>query len=290
MLPYLIALDVDGTLLDSGGRLRPRVKNAVRAAVDAGHYVVLATGRRWVATRPFAQELGLKAPCIVHNGAVAVDPLTDQPVWRQPLPTEFARQAILKARELGVSLFFHDLDHPHGDRMLYEPGARLPKASWFFEAGRLTQEVPDLMEWLQVGAVRVLVRDRQEGADAFRRWITAEWGDAVRVLAGTDLEPGIYAVEVSDAPVCKGWALERLAAHLQIPVERVVAVGDWDNDIEMLQFAGLGVAMANGSPAARAAARRVTASNDEDGVAVVLEELLGGGVRGGVGGSAGLGR
>ncbi|QIA26244.1 HAD family phosphatase [Thermaerobacter sp. PB12/4term] len=290
MLPYLIALDVDGTLLDSQGRLRPRVKNAVRAAVAAGHHVCLATGRRWVASRPFAQELGLRTPCIVHNGAVAVDPLTDEPVWKQPLPAEFVRQAILKARELGVSLFFHDLDHPHGDRMLYEPGARLPRASWFFEAGRLTQEVPDLLEWVSVGAVRVLVRDRYEGAEAFRRWITAEWGDAVRVLAGTDLEPGLYAVEVSDAPVCKGWAVERLAAHLQVPVERVVAFGDWDNDIEMLQFAGIGVAMANGSPAARAAARRVTASNDEDGVAVVLEELLGGGVRGGVGGGAGRGR
>ena len=278
MLPYLIALDVDGTLLDSQGRLRDRVRDAVRAAVAAGHHVVLATGRRWVASRPFAQVLGLKDPCIVHNGAVAVDPVTDRPVWKQPLPEGFARQAILKARELGVSLFFHDLDHPHGDRMLYEPGARLPRASWFFEAGRLTQEVPDLMEWLGVGAVRVLVRDRQEGAEAFRRWVTDTWGDAVRVLAGTDLEPGIYAVEVSDGPVCKGWAVQRLAAHLDIPVERVVAIGDWDNDIEMLQFAGIGVAMANGSPAALAAASRVTVSNDEDGVAVVIEELLGKGV------------
>ncbi|WPD19232.1 HAD family hydrolase [Thermaerobacter composti] len=289
MLPYLIALDVDGTLLDSRGTLRPRVRDAVRAAVAAGHHVVLATGRRWVATRPFARDLGLRAPCIVHNGAVAVDPLTDQPVWKQPLPTEFVRQAILKARELGVSLFVHDLEHPHGDRMLYEPGARLPRASWFFEAGRLTQEVPDLLAWLHVGAVRILVRDRYEGAEAFHHWIKVQWGDAVRVLTGPDLEPDIYAVEVSDAPVCKGWALERLAAHLAIPVERVVAMGDWDNDIEMLQFAGLGVAMANGSPAARAAARRVTVSNDEDGVAVVLEELLGG-VGGGVGGGAEVGR
>ncbi|HEY8394472.1 MAG TPA: HAD family hydrolase [Thermaerobacter sp.] len=270
----LIALDVDGTLLDSRGELRPRVRDAVRAAVAAGHIVVLATGRRWVATRPLARELGLTAPCIVHNGAVAVDPVTDQPVWKQPLPREFLRQAVLRARELGGSLFFHDLDHPHGDRMLYEPGARLPKASWFFEAGRLTQEVPDLLDWLDVGAVRLLFRAEEKTAAAYRVWVTGTWGNETRVLYGPELEENLYAVEIAEAAVCKGWAVERLAAQFHIPAERVVAIGDWDNDIEMLQFAGLGVAMANGSPAARAAARRVTLSNDEDGVAVVLEELL----------------
>ncbi|PZN07933.1 MAG: HAD family phosphatase [Bacillota bacterium] len=271
----LIALDIDGTLLDSRGQLRPRVRDAVRATVAAGHIVVLATGRRWVATRPLAQELGITAPCIVHNGAVAVDPVTDRPVWKQPLPREFLRQAVLRARELGGSLFFHDLDHPHGDRMLHEPGARLPRSSWFFEAGRLTQEVPDLLEWLDVGAVRLLFRAEEKTAAAYRVWVTGTWGNEVRVLYGPELEENVYAVEISEAAVCKGWALERLAARFDIPAERVVAIGDWDNDIEMLQFAGLGVAMANGSPAARAAARRVTLSNDEDGVAVVLEELLG---------------
>ncbi len=259
----LVALDVDGTILDHQGTLSPAVAAAVRAVADAGHEVVIATGRSIVATTPITTRLGLtRGYAVCSNGAVTLgldpghpggyevldavtfDPRPALTLLRAELPS-----ALVAVEDLGVGF----------------------KVSAPFPDGELggTQVVVPWEELVGTPVTRVTLRMPQTEPEDFMAHVERiglhEVSYAVGWTAWLDINP---------EGVSKGSALEQLRRRLEVEPGDTVAVGDQRNDVEMLQWAARSVAMGNAPEQVQAMADEVTGTVEQDGLVPVLLSLL----------------
>jgi hydroxymethylpyrimidine pyrophosphatase-like HAD family hydrolase len=253
--PRLVALDIDGTLVDPDNNFSPAVEAAVHAVLDAGAHVVLSTGRGLTATRPLAERLALPKPYLVcSNGAVTVrlhpEPELLDIVRFDPGPVlqlllERMPDVLVAVEELGV-------------------GYRVNKP---FPPGELTGQlvVEPLEKLVADPATRVILREPSNEAERFLDVI-----DRVG-LHGVSYYIGYTAwLDIAPDGVSKATALEKITRRLDVDRADVLAIGDGANDVEMLAWAGRGVAMGNASPAVQEVADAVTKSRADDGVAVEL--------------------
>lgn len=263
----LVALDVDGTLLDSTHTLRPRVVESVRAAQARGLTITLATGKLLASVQPILRELGVAGPMITLNGAATLDAATSEPIRFAPL-REDDRQAVIRAvRELDPGVL---VSHFTLDRILVDRDH--PRMGIFAEYGEGPPVyVPDLLVESLPPAAKILLSGAPEQLAALRVAITPLLEERVTITTTT---PDF--LEFFDPAAGKGIALRALRETLGIARAEVVAMGDGENDVPLFAEAGLAVAMANANEATRAAADRIAPSNDEDGAAVVLDELVAG--------------
>ncbi|XID93699.1 Cof-type HAD-IIB family hydrolase [Paenibacillaceae bacterium WGS1546] len=257
----LIALDVDGTLLNDNHELTPRVRDAVRAASEQGAEIVICTGRGSTSALPVLLELGLQGTMITHNGASVVDSETRSVLDDTIIPHEHALRYVSYLRERAIhfdmntafDLFVEDLKEEAAEMyrdLLAKPIVRAAEEGF-----------PERL-------VKLSIYASKEELDAVER----DWRDWRHELQA--IRSGDRFIDVQHAGASKGKALERLAALRGIPRSQVLAMGNYYNDTGMLAFAGFGVAMANSPDEVRAAANEVTASNNEDGVAVAIERLV----------------
>ncbi len=258
--PDLIALDLDGTLLDENARLTERSRWAVRSAAEAGATVVLCTGRPPRMTRGFADALELEMS-IVYNGASRMRHPGGALVHHHELSTVEARTVVarLRAGVAGVQLGLETARGWFLDASFFERSrARLE------EGGHpLPDGVGAVEDFLAHGAIKVFARHPEQSVPAMAATV-----EDLAVYA-TWSGPGL--LEVMHPRVNKRDALERLSAELGVGREGVAAFGDNHNDVQMLAWAGHGVATANASSEALGVADEVTAAHDEHGVAAVLE-------------------
>ncbi|MGE2720035.1 HAD family hydrolase [Mycolicibacterium celeriflavum] len=264
--PLLIASDVDGTLLDDDEKVSPRTKAAVSAAVEDGTKFVLATGRppRWV--QPVVDALGFAPMAVCANGAVIYDPATDRIVSARTLSTdvlgelaEIATRVIpgagLAVERVGRSA--HDAATP---QFVSSPG---------YEHAWLNPDNTEVSfeDLLSAPAIKLLVRK----AGAQSSDMAAALAEHVVGIGDITYSTNNGLVEVMPSGISKATGVADLATPLGITAEEIVTFGDMPNDVPMLQWAGLGVAMEHAHPEALKAADEVTATNNEDGVARVLE-------------------
>ncbi|HNM84292.1 MAG: HAD family hydrolase [Mycobacterium sp.] len=266
MLPALIATDVDGTLLDDTERITARTREAVRAAVAAGTTFVLATGRppRWIG--PVVDELGFAPMAVCANGAVLYDPATDRIISARTLPVdalsalaEIAEHAIpgvgLAVERVGRSA--HDAATP---QFVSSPG---------YEHAWLNPDNTEVSRSDLVSAPAVKLLIRKAGARSAD--MAAEIMKYVGAEGDITFSTNNGLIEIVPRGISKATGVDEVAAPLGITSQDVVTFGDMPNDIPMLRWSGLGVAMGNAHPDAVAAADEVTAPNTEDGLARVLE-------------------
>jgi Cof subfamily protein (haloacid dehalogenase superfamily) len=264
--PALIATDVDGTLLDDDEKISSRTRAAARAVVDAGAQFVLATGRppRWV--RPIVDQLGFTPMAVCANGAVIYDPSTDRIVSVRTLSAdalgelaEIATRVIpgagLAVERVGRSA--HDAATP---QFVSSPGY---EHAWL-NPDNTEVSIEDL---LSAPAVKLLIRKAGASSAAMAAALAKHVGIEGDITYSTN--NGL--VEIVPLGISKATGIQELARPRGITAAEVVAFGDMPNDVPMLGWAGLGVAMGNAHPDAVAAADEVTTTNAEDGVARVLE-------------------
>ncbi|HEU4676947.1 MAG TPA: Cof-type HAD-IIB family hydrolase [Motilibacteraceae bacterium] len=270
--PGLVATDLDGTVVRSDGTLSDRTVAALRAAQDAGCTVVFVTGRppRWM--RPIAERTGHAGLAVCANGALVYDLSREEVVESFPLSTEVALEIALRLRGALPGAAFA-VESPAG--FAREPGYLVR-----FDVGdHGVGELEELLDAAADGAVKMLVRvgDGADGrgasdVDTLLAAAREVLGDLAEVTHSTPTGPPL--LEVSAPGVSKATTLARLAAERGLTAADVLAFGDMPNDLPMLAWAGLSVAVANAHPEVLAAADHVTRSNDDDGVAYVLEHLL----------------
>lgn len=271
----MVALDIDGTLLDPLGELRPAVREAVRQTMLSGVIVTLATGRRFDSASAIAAELGVEAPLVLHGGTVIQDSLTAETLYEDVMPPVLLQEVTERVVQ-------------HGQQpVLY----RSPAASNELLAGpkhldnRVTSELlarepavrrfnlPALAHAGHVVSVAVF-----EERDVLRPLFgeLAGWGTCEVLLWEPDpLFPEIpYFLDVVNLGCSKAKALAHLAASVGIGMDEVMAVGDQLNDLDMLSSVGLGVAMGNAHPAVLERAAVTVASNAEDGVVEALQRFV----------------
>jgi Cof subfamily protein (haloacid dehalogenase superfamily) len=259
----LVASDLDGTLLRPDETVSDRTRAALTAARAAGITVVLVSGRPPRSLGPIAERIGVGGTAICANGAVVWDLDSGTLVDHTPLAADLATRLVHALRQaIPGALFAVELERGFGREAGWSDGRALIPSPDALEA--------DALELITGPVTKLLVRHPTMAfAEVAERARAAVGDDAVVTWAGLRL------VEISAAGVTKASALERLCRRLGIAASEVVAVGDMPNDLAMLDWAGTGVAVANAAREVLDAADEVTAANTEDGVALVLERILG---------------
>lgn len=264
----LVALDMDGTLLHDDKTLSPRTVGVLERLAGMGVRVVPATGRGLDGLR----DTVLKAVPIRHaicsNGATIQDAATGQVLYSQPIPREEALRTLAHYREHRLFFYLHTdrgSVRPEGWR---ETGLAERYPHLRFE----TCTVPDLAAWLRGSDATVLKMGAfAYDGDTFRTVLReGSPSPALRLMRTGDRN-----IEINSALASKGNALKTLCAMLGLPVSSALAVGDNQNDLEMLSIAGVSAAMGNAEDDVKAAADFVTGTNNEDGAAAFLEEYFG---------------
>lgn len=271
-MPFrLIALDLDGTAIDSDRLIRPSTEAALREARDRGVDVILVTGRHHVAAGPYHHELRLSAPAVCCNGTYLYDFAARRVIAGAPLDKDQARAIVAAGRSAGLKLLVYS-----GEAMNFEveddhlrtlrawadgrPPEIRPRLRLIDDFDRLIDDEPII--WKVVvshddpAIVRGAVDTMRETMDLAYEW---SWSDRV---------------DIARAGNSKGARLLEWATSRGIAAGEIIAFGDHLNDVSMLQAVGLGVAMGNAEAAVKAIAGHVTGNNDEDGIADALRRFL----------------
>ncbi|MDQ6827219.1 MAG: HAD family hydrolase [Candidatus Eremiobacteraeota bacterium] len=259
MVIDLLALDLDGTLLNSREQISPRNRAAIQAALEQGIRTVLVTGRGVDTPIRISHELNLNLPVICCHGALTKDFGANKTLGHIPIPLQYAKPIIeyAETNELSIAIYseeyFYRLEGSHlflGD--MTGPAWREVK-----RFSDVLHTAPTFIRFLGERSVQAMQRQFSDFPLNFRY---EAWQRFVE-CAVTSRQAG------------KQQALARLCADFQITRERVLAIGDSPNDVPMLKWAGVGIAMGNSTPEVKKAVHYVTASNDRDGVALAVEKL-----------------
>ena len=261
----LLAIDLDGTLLTPlpHKHITPRTYKVLRQAADAGVIIVIATGQTLSVLQNVCAELPLSAPQIIENGAIIADIRSGTIFHEQLIPPDLILPALAALRTLGLHRAYHTLHHVYVDKNT--PRAR----NWYRPPVPPTIEVEDVASLYPLSCIKVAGIGEESTLRVKRRELEHIF-DGKLYIAQSSFD----IIELLHPEVSKGKALNVIAADLDIKPEEIVAFGDNHNDIGMLQLAGLGVAMGNAHEEVKAAADYVTLSNAQDGVAVVIEEMI----------------
>jgi Cof subfamily protein (haloacid dehalogenase superfamily) len=275
----LVALDLDGTLLDPYGKLTSAVSSAVsRVTRHRELRVVLCTGRRFRTALPHAQALGLSGAIVVNNGAIVKDLTSGETLQHAYLPGSEFDEVIAHVRSHGPPLVYID-SYLDGVDILTERTERAHpfQREYVDDQGKVVTIVEDVAQMGQTGRERVIMVSAMADAESLaelRRSASTRFGDRIQTHSLINKNYQGQILEFLSPAAGKWAALERLAASWEIAPAEIAAVGDDTNDAEMLGRVGLGIAMGNALPEVRAAARLVVRSNAEGGAVEAIEQIL----------------
>ena len=259
----LLALDLDGTLIGRDLIISSRTKTAISQLMGHGIIVTIATGRMFQSALPYARELNISAPLICYEGAMIADPNTKEVLWHKPVPLSLAREAIelINKENLHINAYLDD--------ELYVESVN-DKAELYSSISRvIPNAVGDLLAFLDREPTKLVVVGNPDEIDHINKLLNEKFNGALYVAKSYPL-----FCEIAHPECNKANALAMLTDQFGITQSEVVAIGDNHNDMNMVQWAGLGIAMANGSDETKEAADWVTGHQEEDGVAQAIEKFF----------------
>ncbi|MBH5318181.1 HAD family phosphatase [Paenibacillus sp. GSMTC-2017] len=257
----LIALDVDGTLLTDDHQLLDEVREAVREAAGKGAEIVLCTGRGPMGAFPVLEELGLSGTLITHNGAATVQSVDRSVLFQYDIDQRYIGEFISYCREFDIH---YDLNTAF--EMMVEK--MTPEAAEMYKIHQAEPTVMSNGQQLPSGLVKLTLFGTKESMD----FVQSYWEKRQTPLQ--IIRSGDLFIDVQHPGASKGEALRQLAEGRGIPREKILAIGNYFNDISMLQFAGLGIAMDNSPELVKEAADVVTGSNNDSGVASAIRAYI----------------
>lgn len=263
----LIAMDLDGTLNNDEKRITPRTKQALMRSQEKGIRLVLASARPspgLFKERDALHLQGYGGILMSYNGGRIVDAATGKVLFETAMELPQAKEILRQLKALPVTPILDDgaqfyVEDPQGFKVAYECKNNAMECT----------AVEDLAEFLSFAPVKILMSVAPEHLVAVQSRIARM---LPRFLTAVQTAP--FYLEIIPASINKGQGLLQICKLLDIPAEETVAFGDAENDIPMLKAAGLGVAMENATAATKAAADRITLSNNCDGIAAVVETFL----------------
>lgn len=266
--PRLIATDLDHTLLDDDGRVSPRTRRALDAARQTGIAVVPVTARQPIGLRAISDDAGFDAWALLGNGASGMHLRSGEVLFAAEAPAAILQELATELNSRIPDLLYASVRGSGEEFVVQEGYAEIAQLSDHKRDPATLGGVP-LEAVLAEPSLKLVIRHAHVAPD--------EIFAAISDLGRTGFEAtlsGAPFVEVMAEGVTKGTGLARLCAHLGVDRSEVAAFGDGLNDVEMLEWAGLGVAVANAQDPVLETADEVTASNTDDGVARVIERLL----------------
>lgn len=256
-------MDLDDTLLTNALEITARTKGILDRVRAKGVHVTLATGRMYRSTLPFARQLGITEALITYQGALVKNELTGAVLFYRPVPLAVARDVLRRGYELNMHMNVYVDDTLFVDSITEE-------GTGYANLARVEQyPVGNLLEFLRTDPVKIIFIANEKLLDNLQPQLAEIFGQELYI---TRSKP--QYLEFMHKHANKGLALASLAAQLGVSREEIIAFGDSFNDLEMLSYAGMGVAMGNARPEIKACADYVTGDNDDDGVARALEKFV----------------
>ena len=259
----LLVCDLDGTLIDQSLTLEPALVAAFKRAAAAGLGITIATGRMPLSVDVYREALDIRLPVIYYNGGLIRDAAGAE-LLRRELP----HGILARVREAFSAAPVHPIFFR--DEQLYCIDRTLPVRQFCDDEGLRAHVIPDTEEFLRLGAfMKGLFIGHRTDLVVLRADLAGVLGGDARLVHTAE-----HYLELLPVAATKGTALAHLAEHLGVSLDRVVAVGDHDNDLEMVEAAGLGVAMAHAPESVRAVADRVAPAAAVGGLLRLLAEVL----------------
>lgn len=259
----LMAIDIDDTLINDDKEVTPAVQQALEAAIAKDVTVTLATGRAYSSAQAIARQTGLNVPIITFQGALIKNLLDEQVLYERYLPIVAARKLyeFCLERNLHLQTYIGDKLYSREENQKLIDYCALNKTPYYIE--------PVFSKMVEQPTHKMLVIDEPEVLDEIAPILREMLGNEVHI---TKSKP--HFLEFMHHEGTKGHALSFLADHYKCDLSETIAIGDSWNDHEMLECAGLGVAMGNAIPALKELADYVTLSNNEDGVKHVIDKFI----------------
>lgn len=268
----LLALDIDGTIVDENGVLSEKTRNSIIELQKRKITVVLATGRRLTTTLPIAEKLELTGPLVVHNGAVVFEQKSRNIIYKSGIEISVAQEIleVLHRESINYLLFTGESGGEVGIA---------PTGSWaesenlldlYLNESALFQD--DII--ISQEPIRFSIIDRREKIEPLYWTLIDKYGDKLNAMVFGE-DRGIWlGIEIVPGNCHKGTGLMHVAQKLGINSTEVVAIGDNVNDLEMIKWAGFGVAMDNATPELKSSADYIAPSIEHDGVSKIIEQFL----------------
>lgn len=280
----LIALDLDGTLLNSRGEISEQNISAIRAAEERGVLVTIATGRRFRDARPVGIKAGLNAPIITHNGALTKFADSLEVVNVEVLPFAAAREVLRVGREFGVdamlsadskgkgTLFYDNISDDNIPLKRYIAWSRRLHGDEAEEAVRHVDRIEDVLE--ETEPIHISFSGSCGNMKQLNEVLETELSGAVKTLSTIYESQDFTLLDILHPHASKGYGVKHFAELHDFTPADIMTIGDNFNDFEMLEFAGTPVVMGNASPELQEMFENITLSNDESGVALAIEKFI----------------
>ncbi|AIO17968.1 Sugar phosphatase YidA [Candidatus Izimaplasma bacterium HR1] len=268
MKKYLIALDLDGTLLSDWQTISQKTKDYLQELDKLGHTIVIATGRPFRSSEKFYDELGLTTPIINYNGGLVTNKHNpDFESYSLSIPKEYVID-IFKSNKHVIENAFGEVED---NIYLYEDSEKIRPLLHYFNGATLS--VGNFEEILQDDPNGFLIVAHEGRADIIEEYVKDRYEN--KVLARNWGHHYNFVIELHTPETTKGAGLHYVAEHLGFKKEDIIAFGDAHNDIELLQYAGVGVAMQNAQDVLKEHADYITEyPNTEDGIVKFLKKYF----------------
>lgn len=274
----MLVTDMDFTLLNSEKKISDRNREAINKAIDKGVHMVIATGRIYTSARVYARLLGVSTPIIASNGAIIREAVVNNPrdtertIYKNTLDAETVNEMIRLSRKYGLFSHFFTEDTIIAEKLV---NVSLRYTEWNKYLGsddqvkiKIVDDIEETLDANTVGVLKAVVVDSDgEKLHALRNDIV----ETGRVSASQSMKNNL---EVMNKGVTKGNAVKILAQMYGIDREEIIAIGDNENDMSMIEYAGLGIAMGNAEECLKNIAGYITADYQEDGVAEAIERFI----------------
>lgn len=259
----IIAIDLDDTLLTDELDITPGTRQALQKAIGQGVMVTIATGRMYASAKQTADRIGLEVPIISYQGALIKHPTDGTVLYKRDVPREVVEYVFDYAAKNGLHLQSY-----HNDTLVAR--AENEKLVAYSKLSNISYEIePDFEKLAAKATPKLLMIDDPERLDGVMAELKAALGDKAHI---TKSKP--HFLEIMHPEGTKGHALRFLAEHAGCSIEATIGIGDSWNDREMIETAGLGVAMGNAVDALKQVADYVTESNNNEGVRHVIEKFV----------------
>lgn len=259
----LIATDMDDTLLDRDFNISKRNAEAIRMAMDKGVIVMIATGRMYRSARPYALDLGIEVPLVTYNGALVKTAESGKVFYENPLPLDTALSVLEYCKERSYYIQAY-VENNLLVKEQNEFSRRYTRIS-----GIPAMDVGEDLYHLKKSPYKLLAMTAENEFEPVWKDVEERFAGKVDVTSSKDC-----FLEIMKPGVNKWKAISAVAETYGIAADEIMCLGDSNNDLSMIEHAGIGVAVANAHDNVKKLADMITLSNNDDGVAVAIEKVL----------------
>lgn len=269
----LICIDMDGTLLDEKGQVTKQNKAALKAAYDKGVHIAITTGRIFQCASHYADLIGVSGPVITSNGAYIGIKGSEKAIYQSIMTKEALYDFYHAAKKYDMLIYFFTTWGVVSDRAFPKDHPYIALNETLPEEGRIhLKEVAHFEEAFEKydgSFLKAICIEEKE------KWKLAKLREELETYPHFEVVTSWENnIEIMSAGTSKGSGVEKLAQYLKLQREEVICIGDSENDLSMIRYAGLGVAMGNALPEVKAAAQYITTSNGESGVAKAIQKFV----------------